>query len=168
MQENNINCKLNIPYPKIRESSMNRYDAQMIFKLVAGELCAINDYIYQNLLLTDSNPEVADILECIAITEMHHYKLYGRLLTLSGYTSFNNFRDIMSLCRKSKHSYSSNPASVTEILNYNIDGEKSAASDMRLIMSQINDKSAAVVLKRILMDEEHHADILLQLRHRYS
>ena len=40
-----LSCMLNIPYPKITESNLNRYDTQMILKLYADKLISIHDSV---------------------------------------------------------------------------------------------------------------------------
>ncbi len=155
---------LNIPYPKISESSLNRYDTQMILRLYAEKLVGIHDYIYYNLLFSDSNPELADIFECISIAEMKHFKLYAKLLLLSGIHP--GYKVLLPYLRKEGR------GPVSTGLNNALDrlyaAEQLSASNTRLVLSQTNDASAVRVLKRTVEDEDHHVKILAALKKRYQ
>lgn len=155
---------LNIPYPKITESNLNRYDTQMILRLYAEKLVSIHDYIYYNLLFSELNPELADILECISIAEMKHFKLYTKLLLLSGIHP--GYKALLPYLRKEDRGMSS--TSIDNALERLHSAEQLSASNTRLVLSQANDTSAVRVLKRIVEDEDHHVKILSALRKRYK
>ena len=46
--------------------------------------------------------------------------------------------------------------------------EKEAVSNIKLVNSQLHNKEATALLARIGADDEHHAEILAHLGHRYS
>ncbi len=155
---------LNIPYPKITESNLNRYDTQMILRLYAEKLVSIHDYIYYNLLFSELNPELADILECISIAEMKHFKLYAKLLLLSGIHP--GYKALLPYLRKEGRGMSS--TNIDNALERLHGAEQLSASNTRLVLSQANDTSAVRVLKRIVEDEDHHVKILSALRKKYK
>ena len=164
MPDNNLNCMLNIPYPKISESNLNRYDTQMIMKLYANKLISIHDYIYYNIVFTETNPELADIFECISIAEMKHFKLYARLLYLSGIHP--GYKVLLPYLKKEWRG--TNDTDVSNVLDRIHSAEQLSASNTRLVLSQANDVSAVRVLKRIVADEDHHEKILMALKKRYK
>ncbi len=164
MPDNNLSCMLNIPYPRITESNLNRYDRQMILKLYADKLVGIHDYIYYNIVFAETNPELSDIFDCISIAETKHFKLYARLLYLSGIHP--GYKVLLPYLRKDGRSaVSTNVSSALEHLH---SAEQLSASNTRLVLSQANDVSAVRVLKRIVADEDHHVKILSALKKRYG
>ena len=155
---------LNIPYPKITESNLNRYDTQMILKLYADKLISIHDYIYYNLLFSDSSPELSDMLECISIAEMKHFKLYAKLLLLSGVHP--GYKVLLPYLKREWRG--GGDVSVCGVLDRLHAAEQLSASNTRLVLSQANDVSAVRALKRIVTDEDHHEKILAALKKRYQ
>ena len=164
MPDNNLNCMLNIPYPKITESNLNRYDTQMILRLYADELVGIHDYIYYSIVFADTNPELADIFECVSIAEMKHFKLYAKLLYLSGINP--GYKTLLPYLKKAGHGTIGK--NVSDAIGQLLNAEQTSASNTRLVLSQANDASAVRVLKRIVADEDHHVKILSALMKRYS
>ena len=164
MPDNNLSCMLNIPYPKITESDLNKYDKQMILKLYASKLVSIHDYIYMSLVFAESSPELSDIFECISISEMKHFKLYAKLLYLSGVHP--GYKALMPYMKNSfQNTVRTAPIPALEQL-YN--SERISASNTRLVLSQVNDPSAVKVLKRVVTDEDHHEKLLYELGKRYG
>ena len=155
---------LNIPYPKITESDLNRYDTQMILRLYADELVGIHDYIYYSIVFAETNPELSDIFDCISIAEMKHFKLYAKLLYLSGINP--GYKSLLPYLKKAGHGICG--TSVSDVLEHLLNAEQSSASNTRLVLSQANDASAVRVLKRIVTDEDHHVKILSALKKKYS
>ena len=164
MPDNNLNCMLNIPYPKITESNLNRYDTQMILRLYADELLGIHDYIYYSIIFAETNPELADIFECVSIAEMKHVKMYAKLLFLSGISP--SYKSLLPYLKKAGHGASA--ANASGAIEQLLRDEQTSASNTRLVLSQANDPSAVRVLKRIVADEDHHVKILSALMKRYS
>ena len=164
MPDNKLNCMLNLPYPKITESNLNRYDTQMILKLYADKLVSIHDYIYYSLIFAESVPDLADIFECISIAEMRHFKLYAKLLLLSGVHP--GYKVLLPYLKKSGHS--NNSLNTVDVLDNMHTSEQLSASNTRLVLSQANDQSAVRVLKRIVADEDHHEKLLSELIKRYK
>lgn len=166
MPENKLNCNLSLPYPRVCTADLNRYDAQMIRTLLARKLYAINEYIIQSILLADDHACLADMIDCIALTEVKHFKLLGRLLYISGEEI--SMREFKSESAKCGNGRKCGQSTVCCILSQNMEREKNSISDIRLVLSQVHDGSAKAVLKRILADEEHHAELFAQLKKRYS
>lgn len=164
MEEKRLCCNLNVPYPKICKTDLNRNDAVMIQKLYAAKFCHLNDYIFESFILSDSHKEVSDILDCIAMSELTHFKFYGRLLSAGGYNA--DYKTLIPFCTKSRKSfgYENN---IESFLNYDYITESDSVSDIRLVLSQVYNDTAASVLQRILLDEEHHREILQFLKNRY-
>lgn len=168
MPESNFNCNLPMPYPSVKESNLNRYDASMVRTLLNNKLSAINEYITQSVVLAGDHQNLADIIDCIAVTEAKHFKLLGRLLCLSGEGC--DLRSLAGTGRRNQTSARTRPSDNIPLsfIERNIESEKMSASDIRLVLSQVNDRSTVEVLRRILADEEHHADIFTNLKRRYA
>lgn len=166
MPENKLNCNLSLPYPCVCSADLNRYDAQMIRTLFARKLCTVNEYIIQSILLADDHACLADMTDCIALTEVKHFKLLGRLLYISGEEiSMRELKCESARCGNGRKCGSNTACA---ILSQNAEREKNSISDIRLVLSQVHDCSAKAVLRRILADEEHHAELFAQLKKRYS
>ncbi len=167
MPESRINCNLSLPYPNVTQADLNRYDAQMIYTLLAHKLSYVSEYITQCIMLERDYPRLAELIECITLTEMKHFKLLARLLILSGERP--DVRSLISRTRrKGVTQRQDSAAEALSFIDSALGEEKSSVSDLRLVLSQLNDKGALRTLKRILADEEHHVDILNNLRQRYS
>ena len=168
MPDISIKCQLPLPYPKISSADLNRYDRQMVRTLLSDKLCIINEYITQSALLAHSYPTLADIVDCIAVSETKHFKLLGRLLLLSGESV--RLKELASGCR---HSGAFNRGrrvmrTPLDFISANLESERGSVSDYKLVLSQVSDAGTAELLRRILADEEHHADIFANLKIRYS
>ena len=74
-------------YPEIVINAPNPAEAAVLQSDYAGkgsETTAIMTYIYQNYITRLYNEDVAEVLERIAITEMHHHDILGTTIARSG------------------------------------------------------------------------------------
>lgn len=165
MAEYNLNCSLPFEYPEIVATELNRYDKQMLYNLLANKLCSVNEYITQSIILAPDYPHLADIMDCIAVSESKHFKLLGKLLFLSG--GKWDVRTLTGSCRRMhRASFTSLPDPLA-MINESIERERAFISDTKLVLSQIHNSIMADLLKRILLDEEHHIGILSEISLRY-
>lgn len=156
MNEYMKSCDLGIPYPPVKTEGKNLFYASLLTNDYAGivsEMSAVSVYTYQHFVTV--NRKIADTLKCIAIVEMRHMEFLGQLISSLG---GNPRIAVQSGCNCSYWnaqyiSYETNPKCY---LKDNISGEKTAISNYRAHIKQINDKYVRTLLERIILDEEHH------------
>ncbi|NMP37417.1 MAG: bacterioferritin [Clostridiales bacterium] len=157
----NNSCELNLPYPEIAVGERNNQYARLLTGDYAGtgsELTAITQYFYQHIILKERMPELSDSLECISITEMRHMEFLAEMIA-----QFGADPQIRAVTNNGIYywsgkypSYNKNPR---QILLNNISGERSAIKAYRYAIEIINNENAREVIRRIILDEEHHIEI---------
>lgn len=152
--ENN-NCMVNLPYPDIEGVKPNLHLAQFIKDAYMGrdgELSGISDYIYQSIVLEESVPMFTQLLECMAITEMEHFKILGKLILLLGENPYIRSQ-IRTNIIKPNTDISENLAA---LITNNIKKEEKSIQMYEKIISLSGDTVLNAILQRIIIDEEHH------------
>ena len=152
-----------LPYPPLEVSRPNSAWVPLLKNLYAGrksELGAITQYCYQSMVLSRARNEISEALRGIAIVEMRHLEMLGRLILLCGGTP-----DFAG--EKPRQWWSGS------LVNYRKDlcgallaslADEVAAVDAYLkAASQISDQKIRQVLRRIAMDESHHAQLLREM-----
>lgn len=167
MTLNKNNCKVNLPYPKINIKESNPYYAKILLKNYSGihsEFTFVSQYLYHHFIISETHPEISDILLNISMAEMHHLRLLGKLIVaLGGEARF-------STEKKHKHwsskfiDYEKDPRS---IIKSNIECEKNSILQYERSIKLINDENVNSVLKRIILDEHLHIKILHGIYDRY-
>lgn len=168
MPREGLNCNLSIPYPRVTQTKLNLYDSRMIRILLSRKLSQISEYLLRSATLSCEHLHLSEMLECIALCEIKHFKLLASLLCASGESI-----SISSLAKKgSGRAYMSgeygSDTTVEGLISDMLESERASVSDLRLVLSQISDELARKVLLRILADEEHHADVFANLITRYK
>ena len=153
---------VNLPYPKVNVKDKNSKYIDLIllnFSSSISEFSAITQYTYHEISYIYKNPEVSKILNGISIVEMYHLKLLGEILIQlgaePGYWIDNKKKnyDLSSL----KH-----------ILEIDINSEKEAIKQYKETISKISDENINDILKRIILDEEIHIQLFLDLYKKYA
>ena len=163
MDEHTHNCILDIPYPEVTVCGKNPRYAALLTEDYAGqtsELTAITTYLFQHFICTDE--KISETLRCIAGVEMRHMGFLGELISKLGgcprigvQTGCNvRFWSGQYLC------YDTNPR---RFLKQNIAAERAAIADYRKRIDQICDRYVREVLERIILDEEHHIMLFMEL-----
>lgn len=155
-----IQYALSTPYPQVvgyvspKEIAplVNDYSGRM------GETTAILQYIYQYYILDKTHPDIAHALEQIAIVEMRHHALLGKVIYQAGVDPIIASRTCF--WSGSNLNYTK---SVTQILSGNIHAEKLAIANYRRTLHQISNKSLYALVERIIQDEECHISVFEQL-----
>ena len=65
----------------------NRQYAELLLEDYTGmisEITAVKQYLYHYFVLKSINPEVADLLECVSLVEMHHMEMLAETIRLLG------------------------------------------------------------------------------------
>lgn len=157
-----MNFYANKQYPKPEVEKENIEYAKILLEDYAGdsgEDSAIHLYIFQNLVLNEEYPKIANDLLHIAITEMHHLKLLGKTIKLLGLSpEFSTYQS-----ETNKKRYWSSKAikyytSLKEILELNIKKEQDAINQYHSQYQEIQDLYVRDLLLRILEDENIHLE----------
>lgn len=158
----NLSCSLSIPYPEVKVERHNKAAAVLLNNALFtsfGELNAISDYIFESIITKETDPHISDILECISMTEMNHFKTLTKMIYLLG--GVNAYRPW------TKNKYHIKPNydlfEVSSMIKQNIEVEKRAIKDYQRLFAQINDKYVRRSLERIILDEEHHVELFSAL-----
>lgn len=162
-KENNKNfmSASNLPYPPISVQKPNKYYALLLLEDYTGvvsEMTAINQYIYHDFTIYNTNPKIAKVLEHIAIVEMHHLDILAQLIILlGGNPTFYNQGNYWN----GSYVYYGN--NVLEKLIADLNAEKEAIKNYQLHIKIINDPYIKNILSRIVIDEEIHVQIFNDL-----
>ena len=160
---------IDITYPEVKGKEKNSKYIDLIllnYSSAISEFDAIAQYTYHQIALTYSNKEISDTLCGISIVEMHHLEMLGKIIILLGGEPgywINN---------KKKNYWSGklvnyDLSSIKDILTIDIQDEKAAIKQYKETIAQIDDKYINAVLKRIILDEEFHIQLLVNLYTKY-
>ncbi|HAK73436.1 MAG TPA: manganese catalase [Sporomusaceae bacterium] len=157
---------LSEPYPEVQVSGENLHYAALLlqdYAGMAGELTAINQYIYHYISLQHTYPAIADAARHIAIIEMHHFEMLGKTIELLGKAPVVHFPDYGGMrFWSSKFVYYG--GNIYDKLTCNIQHEADAIRSYRNRLRQIADPCIRAVLERIILDEELHFHVFSKLR----
>lgn len=153
------------PYPS---PIMTEKDAALANKLTAffagknSELSAIARYSYQHIVLFHTSPVIADTLECISTVEMRHFELLGKMIYSLGVDPrlCENERRSRAFWSGDFIAYVNRPE---KIIAYDIAEEKKSVLQYKAFMKKCDNAGVNDVIKRILLDEESHIEMLEQL-----
>lgn len=121
-----------------------------------GELKAVLQYVYQHILFENMGfGEYAEILRGIAVEEMKHLEILGRLILKLGAPPVYSYLPPYPINYFSARavSYSRNPQKM--ILD-DIAAEQYAIDSYTKMLRLLKNEQAAAVVQRIRMDEEAH------------
>lgn len=151
-----------ISYPEIIDIKKdyklgkNLYDS---FAGKGGELTAITQYIYEHMTIKE-NKELANIFRIIAIQEMHHLEILGELLINLGLTPYFMGKYNNKWCSDNVlYRYNG----LEDMLRINIEAEEKAIKEYKRLISITDDDRVKMILSRIIIDEEMHKKIFIEL-----
>lgn len=160
-----MKCNLDIPYPKIKVQKKDSSVAKMLMHSYAGDVSedtAIHQYLFQSFLLQDINSEIAAILEEIGKVEMYHLKILGLLIKELGV--YPLYLDpIVDRCEFWNGNYVCYDTDLFHMITADIDAEKKAILEYNSLIHVIEDANIKEILKRIVLDERLHLEILEKL-----
>lgn len=153
------------PFPTLAVTEPNRRYASILLQDIAsahGELTAITQYLYQHWVMEPLDPDFAKLLERIAVVEMHHLDMLGRLVVLLGGNPLlrTNPCNCNSAWNSNLLQYR---GSYKQILTMNIAAELGAFKEYTAQAELIRDPLVSAVLLRIAQDEEVHCRIFRSL-----
>lgn len=153
---------VNKPYPEIKVERENIYYAKLLLEDyvgINGELGAITEYSYQHFEKFNEHQNIAICLSRIAMVEMKHLEILGKLIKLLGlnpeYKYFDECENAYKYWNSNTINYTSN---IKEMLFDDIRIEKIAIANYEYHISLINDKYIKEILNRIIEDELLHIE----------
>lgn len=127
-----------------------------------GELSAITQYIYEQMVLEDE--VLGSAIRKIAITEMMHLNILGKLLNKLGLIPFfkGSQNNIWS-GDEVKYRYNS----LRSMFDYNIKIEEIAIEEYKRLITLTNDTNIIDIFESILSDERTHLAEFEALKRKY-
>lgn len=155
---------VDMPYPEIKVERKNIELAKEILNVYAGEISedtATHNYVFQMIML-HQDEEKKNILEGIAITEMHHLEILGLLIKELGLTPF--YVGVQNGSTKwFSGEYVTYEKEWKKMLLDNIGLEELAIRNYEKIIDKTDDENVKHILKRIILDERLHIEIFSKL-----
>ena len=152
-------CRCDLPSPPVEVTCPNPAALPILRDLYAGrrsELGAITQYCYQSFLLSGEREPIAKLLRGIAIVEMHHLEMLGRLICLCGGTP-----DFAGGRRQWWNgSFVSYRKDLCGALLLSLSDEVAAVEAYKKAACRVQDPKIQAVLQRIAMDEALHFQLL--------
>lgn len=153
------------PYPELRVQHENPRFGQKLCNAFGGpdgEFSAISGYVYQSIIFKEKFPVQSDILLRIAIVEMKHLAMVGRLVDMLGAeVIFGHYP-----CGEPVYwngvgvNYMNDIASA---LIHDLNSEQKAYAEYISLARQSGDRYVFAVLSRIALDEMVHTSLLKSL-----
>lgn len=154
---------MNIPYPKIIVEKKDIKVAKDILNSYAGRVSedtAVHNYVFQ--MMMQDNDEMREILRGIAIVEMHHLEILGKLVYALGLTPL--FASALDNHTKwFSGEYVNYERNWEQTLRDNIFQEEMAIKNYEHIILKTKDENVKHILKRIILDERVHIEIFTKL-----
>ena len=146
-----------IPYPDtdgiIKDPSL----INPISMARVGELGDISDYIYFSLMLEEISPSLSELFDKMAMTEMRHFWILGKMLIRLGGDPAVRTRHSNPFYGKPERI---DIQTVKRIVSGALEGEQAGAKNYLKLAASTPDKVASALLERIAEDEAHHARML--------
>lgn len=157
------------PYPPVCVKEKNMFYGRMILDNIGGqesEMSTIGLYLYNSILLSSDADRIAEIFKNISIVEMHHLKIFGLLAEQLGESPrlWAHRQNRMFYWTPGYINYFSR---LPQILLSALNGEKQSVRKYQEQCHRIQDEHITNCLKRIILDEELHIEILESLCKKY-
>ncbi len=159
---NGINIILDEPYPEVKILKQNKdiaYKLKQAFSGTVSEMSCINNYIYQYLITPDDFKEIKIAFKKIAIVEMQHLEILGKMIKQLGllpiYTYINK-KDNETYWNSDLINYETD---LLSMIKNDIKSEKKAIKQYQEIIKYANDEAISDILNRLILDEQHHIHI---------
>ena len=127
-----------------------------------SELSAVNLYLYNNIILTDTNRQFAEIFRKIAIVEMHHWQIFAQLARMLGADP----RPWSISCGSPVYwspDCLTYPQQTKCLLENSLKGEQDAIAKYERQACSIRDSCVTALLSRIILDEKIHVEIFREM-----
>lgn len=148
-------------YPEVRAGGRNWRYGQAILSNVGGsvsEMSAVARYLYGRFTQSGC-PEVAECLGHIAMVEMHHLAIFSELAHQLGEDP-----RLWAPCRGGRRYWTAErltyPRQLDRVLRAAIEAERAAIEKYDRQAAWIQDENVVANLRRIVLDEKLHIEIL--------
>lgn len=161
-QNNEYDVTVDLPYPQIQaETRRKDYAYAMLSNIGSSnsEISAITLYFYNSVIL---NPDYVDFAKCfhkISMVEMHHLDIFATLAYQMGADPRLWSMEKRGLCYWSP-AYNNYPRGIKQVIENSLKSELDAIHKYTRQAETICDANVVEILKRIILDEQHHVEIL--------
>ena len=149
-------------YPKPEVKEPNIEYAKLLLQDYAGNISeesAVHLYSFQNFILSEQYPQIANDLFHISVVEMHHLKLLGKTIHLLGLTpEFMTYQSDSDTKHYWSSSFLNYSTSLKDILTWNMEKEEQAINRYISHYNMIEDPYIQQLLLRIIEDEKIHLE----------
>ena len=146
-----------LPYPDVDGITRDPSLIGPISVARVGELGDISDYVYFSLMLEDISPSMSELFDKMAMTEMRHFWLLGKMLIRLGGDPAVRTRHSNPFYGKPERI---DTQTVKRIVSGALEGEQAGSKNYFKLAASTPDKAASALLERIAEDEAHHARML--------
>ena len=154
----NISNGQSLPYPDTDGIMRSPAFVNDVAKIRLSELSDVSDYVYYSLMLEEGYPELSSLFDKMAMTEMRHFLILGRMLIRLGGDPAVRVRQSNPFYGKPERLDAN---AVHRMLSVSLEREQNAMSIYkRMACAMVCDTAASALLDRIAADEEHHARML--------
>lgn len=161
---------LDLPYPPINELDVNLEYGQIMLSNLGGlysEMNAVSLYFYNQVILEQAWPKLSEAMYAISVVEMHHLHIFGQMAYLLGvdprlWDCQNDFLEYWS------PGYNVYPRQINTLLENAIIQEKNTIEIYQQQIQCIPEETIQNILRRIILDEEHHVKIFEYFLNEYQ
>ena len=153
----NLTPRSPLPYPDIDGIMKNPSLINPISAARISELGDISDYIYFSLMLEGINPTLSELFDKMAMTEMRHFWLLGKMMIKLGGDPAVRTRHSNPFYGKPERI---DGQTVKRIVSGALEEEQASMKNYLKLAAATPDKAVSALLERIGADEEHHARML--------
>ena len=151
-------------YPYLNGVRRDGCPIRSIVKAREDELNAVSEYIYQSILLEDTHPELAALLDSIAMDEMKHFRGLSRMLYCMGCDP-----GVRGTVKSSRiKTEDGRVCGIGKLLASDIADEKRSERDYLCLAASTGDPVAACFFTNLADDEARHVKLLCEARDRAS
>lgn len=163
MNFNDIDIKINKPYPEIVDAVEDRETVAILKNLASsrgGEMTAVLQYIYQSVIADKTTEDIASIFEEIGVVEMMHLDMLMHATTMFG--GVPKYEDAQG------NYYTTAVVNYTmklkDMLDNNIRGETLAIENYKKAIMLVENESLKKLFARIIEDEQRHIEVFKLIR----
>lgn len=138
--------------------------ARLVCGSYYGELSAISGYIYRAIMTEESCKSLSELFEQIAIDEMHHFRILGRLIRLLGGNPTICTNVSVSSVHRGELCSPCCGESRSILLTESIREEETALAEYKKLAKAAGSGTVATLFLRIAADEERHIRLLKEFR----
>ena len=162
---NGYDIIVDLPYPAVEAGVQCKDYAYAMLSNVgssSSEMSTISRYFYNSVILSSEYGAFAECFHRISIVEMHHLNIFATLAYQMGADP-----RLWSLQKRRPYywtpAYNNYPREIRELIENSIRGEEGAVQKYTRQSQIINDANIIENLKRIILDEQRHIEILHEM-----